>query len=96
MTKPHPETAGHPGPTYEVRLRGHLNPRWATRLAVPTLTQEADGTTTLRGVTEDQAGLHGLLQRVRDLGLTLISVIRVDPAQPTPAPTDAPNQGTDK
>lgn len=88
MTKPTSPPDGHSGRTYEVRLRGHLDPRWAARLDVPTLTHEGDGTTTLRGVTEDQAALHGLLQRVRDLGLTLISVIRVDPAHPTRLPTD--------
>jgi hypothetical protein len=66
--------------TYEVRLRGHLDPRWAARLDVPSLTHEPDGTTTLRGIAVDQAALHGLLQRVRDLGLTLVSVIRVPAA----------------
>jgi hypothetical protein len=76
--------------TYEVRLRGHLDPRWADRLAIPSLTHESDGTTTLGGIAVDQAALHGLLQRVRDLGLTLVSVIRVhatsdDASNPTPA-----------
>ena len=60
--------------TYQVRLRGHLDPRWAARLEVPSLTQESDGTTTLGGIAVDQAALHGLLQRVRDLGLTLVAV----------------------
>ncbi|MBN9317005.1 MAG: hypothetical protein J0I99_14780 [Devosia sp.] len=65
------------GESYEVRLGGHLDPRWAARLDIPGLTHESDGTTMLRATGMDQAALHGLLQRVRDLGLTLISVIRV-------------------
>lgn len=88
MTKPTSQPDRHSGRTYEVRLQGHLDPRWAARLDVPTLTHECDGTTTLGGVTDDQAALHGLLQRVRDLGLAIISVIPVDPANPTRLPTD--------
>jgi hypothetical protein len=81
--------------SYEIRLRGHLDPRWAVRLAVPSLTHEGDGTTTLCTIGVDQAALHGLLHRVRDLGLTLVSVNRVDAASddapnPTPAPQRNP------
>jgi hypothetical protein len=72
-----PEPDRHDGETYEVRIREYLDPRWAIRLAVPILNHESDGTTTLRTIAVDQAALHGLLQRVRDLGLTLVSVIRV-------------------
>ena len=74
--------------TYEIRLRGQLDARWAARLAVPNLTHEADGTTTLHGIAGDQAALHGLLQRVRDLGLTLVSVIRVGSGVPISFPPD--------
>jgi len=63
--------------TYEIRLRGHLDHHWADRLGVPELIHEDGGITLLRGVTEDQAALHGLLQRVRDLGVPLISVIHL-------------------
>jgi hypothetical protein len=70
----------HEPGTYEIRLRGHLDARWASRLGVPGLTHESDGTTILRGIVDDQAALHGLLQRIRDLGLPLISVIRLDSA----------------
>jgi hypothetical protein len=80
-TAPKPDR--HDGETYEVRIREHLDPRWAVRLAVPILNHESDGTTTLRAIGVDQAALHGLLQRVRDLGLTLVSIIRVTPASDT-------------
>ena len=78
------ETPGgqHSAETYEISLRGHLDESWADRLGVPGLTHEADGTTTLSGVSVDQAALHGLLQRIRDLGLPLISVNRIRPDRP--------------
>lgn len=84
------------GQTYEIRLRGHLDPRWATRLAVPSLTHETDGTTTLRATGVDQAALHGLLHRVRDLGITLVSVIRVPSASEHPSNTDPTSQRNQK
>ncbi len=82
MNTPPPGQPGRPErETYEIRLRGHLDARWAARLGVPGLTHESDGTTTLRAVGVDQAALHGLLQRIRDLGVSLISVTPV-PAKP--------------
>jgi hypothetical protein len=60
--------------TYDIRIRGHLDQHWAAQLGVPTLAHDADGTTVLRGVAADQAALHGLLRRIRDLGVTLIAV----------------------
>ena len=65
------------GGSYEIRLKGHLNARWADWFDGLTLTQESDGTTVLSGSVADQAALHGLLTKVRDLGLPLISVTRV-------------------
>ena len=79
MTAPHPDT-------YEIRLLGHLDGRWAERLGVPSLSHETDGTTVLAGISPDQATLHGLLQRIRDLGLPLVSVLRVGPDRPTQHP----------
>ena len=64
------------GGSYEIRLRGHLEPRWADWFDGLTLTQESDGTTVLRGSVVDQAALHGVLGKVRDLGLPLIAVNR--------------------
>jgi hypothetical protein len=66
---------------YEIRLKGHLDARWATWFDGMTLEACSDGTTTVRGRVVDQSALHGLLQRVRDLGLPLISVTRTNPEQ---------------
>lgn len=70
----HPDKAGW----YEIRLQGHLDPRWATRFDGMTLTHSRDGTTLLRGPVVDQAALHGLLHQLRDIGLPLVSVTQVD------------------
>jgi hypothetical protein len=59
---------------YEFRIEGHLNEYWSAWFGGLTLIREDDGTTTLRGAVIDQAELHGLLAKVRDLGATLISV----------------------
>ena len=64
------------GGSYEIRLKGHLEPRWADWFDGLSLTQESDGTTVLSGSVVDQAALHGLLGKVRDLGLPLIAVRR--------------------
>jgi hypothetical protein len=66
---------------YEIRLRGHLEPRWAVWFEALSLTQESDGTTVIRGLVIDQAALHGLLSKVRDLGLPLLALTQVDPNQ---------------
>ena len=66
----------HEGGSYEIRLKGHLNARWADWFDGLTLTRESDGTTVLRGSVVDQAALHGVLGKVRDLGLPLIAVNR--------------------
>ena len=66
---------------YEIRLKGHLDSRWAAWFDGLSLTHESDGTTTLHGPIVDQAALHGVLQKVRDLGLPLVSVTQVDPEQ---------------
>ena len=69
---------------YELRVRGHLEDRWSEWFGDLTLTRESDGTTTLRGPVVDQAALHSLLIKVRDLGMTLISVRAID-GPPRPA-----------
>jgi hypothetical protein len=67
---------------YEIRLKGHLDARWAAWFADLSLIRSSDGVTLLAGPVADQAALHGLLRKVRDLGLPLISVTRVEPHQP--------------
>jgi len=71
---------------YEIRLAGHLDAHWATWFDGLTVSRAADGTTVISGLVTDQAALHGLLQRVRDLGLPLVSVIRVEGDQPHTTP----------
>ena len=69
---------------YEIRLKGHLDERWADRFEGLTITLEEDGNTLLTGPVVDQAALHGLLKRVRDLGMPLLSVNFVNPGQTKP------------
>lgn len=67
------------GDWYEIRVQGRLDDRWRTWLDELDLSHTRDGTTVLRGPVTDQAALHGLLQRLRDLGVHLISVTQIDP-----------------
>ncbi len=62
---------------YEIRLRGHLDTRWAAWFDGLALSREPDGMTVLRGYLADQAALHGLLQKLRDVGMPLISITQV-------------------
>jgi hypothetical protein len=73
---------------YEIRLQGHLAGRWTAWFDGLTLTRESDGTTVIRGAAPDQAALHGLLQKVRDTGLPLVSVTQLEPDAPASPPTD--------
>jgi hypothetical protein len=74
---------------YEIRLKGHLDSRWTAWFDGLSLTNESDGTTIICGPVVDQAALHGLLQKVRDLGMPLVSVTQVESEQPN-APTIGP------
>lgn len=65
---------------YEIRVRGHLAPRWSAWFDGLDLTRTTDGTTVISGTIVDQAALHGLLEKLRDLGIPLISLTT------TPAP----------
>ena len=74
---------------YEIRLKGHLDNRWSAWFDGLTLTTRSDGTTVIHGLVIDQSALHGLLQKVRDVGLPLVSVTRVEADQPD-LPTNEP------
>ena len=76
----------HDSVRYEIRLKGHLDSRWAAWFDGMSLINESDGMTVIRGPMIDQTALHGLLQKLRDLNLPLVSVIQVDL---TAAPTDS-------
>jgi hypothetical protein len=64
---------------YQIRIKGHLGPRWADWFGDVSITLEDNGETLLTGPVVDQAALHGLLRKIRDLGMPLISAIRVKP-----------------
>ena len=84
MTERHTPQGDRPGAgRYQIRLTGHLDARWAVWFDGLTVRHESDGTTVISGPIVDQAALHGLLQRVRDLGLPLVSVTRDEPDPPT-------------
>jgi hypothetical protein len=86
MSERHPARGGRrEAGRYEIRLSGHLDARWATWFDGLSVTHDGDGSTVISGAVADQAALHGLLQRVRDLGLPLLSVTNLDTAQPTPS-----------
>jgi hypothetical protein len=71
---------------YEIRVRGHLEARWASWFDGMTLTKDSDGTTSIHGPVVDQAALHGLLRKLRDTGLPLVSVIQLDQDRPALRP----------
>ena len=71
---------------YQIRIKGHLDPRWTGWFGGLTITLEDNGVTLLTGPVVDQAALHGLLRKVRDLGMPLISVTSIEPGQ-----VDAPD-----
>jgi len=76
----HDETENHHQPgRYEIRLKGHLDTRWAESFEHMSFTHASDGTTILAGPVVDQAALYGLLRQVRDLGLPLLSVVQIGP-----------------
>lgn len=65
---------------YRIVVDGHLEDHWSAWFGDLAVTRHRDGTTSLSGLVPDQAALHGLLGKVRDLGLTLISVEAMDPS----------------
>jgi hypothetical protein len=77
-------TTGSDNPRrYEIRLDGHLGPAWGAWFDGLTLVNEDGGTTAIRGEVVDEAALHGLLRKVRDTGLRLVSVTSIEPNDDT-------------
>ncbi|MDQ4089308.1 MAG: hypothetical protein M3163_03240 [Actinomycetota bacterium] len=64
-------------PQYEIQVRGHLGPRWTAWFDGLSVTNEDGGIAVIRGAVVDQAALHGVLQRLRDIGLPLLSVTQI-------------------
>ena len=64
---------------YEIRVQGHLHARWSAWFDGLTVTNQNNGTTLIRGDVVDQAALHGLLRKLADLGLPLLSVTHIGP-----------------
>jgi hypothetical protein len=88
MSDTHAATEDHNKPgQYEIRIKGHLADRWADWFEGLTITLEEDGVTLLTGPVVDQAALHSLLRKVRDLGVPLLSVNRVEPGPSTTLPS---------
>jgi hypothetical protein len=75
---------------YEVRVVGHLDAHWSAWFDGLSLVNEEGGTTVLQGEVVDEAALHGLLRKVRDSGLPLLSVTRIEPDEPGAHPTRPP------
>jgi hypothetical protein len=83
MTERHATAGDHQeARRYEIRLAGHLDAHWTAWFDGLGVDHAGDGTTVISGLIADQAALHGLLQKVRDLGLPLISVAQVEADQP--------------
>jgi hypothetical protein len=76
-----PRTDPNQPMVYEISITGHLGSQWTDWFEGMTITLDANGNSLLTGPVVDQAALHGLLKKVRDLGMPLISVLRIDPAQ---------------
>ncbi len=78
MSQTYASTEDHDEPRlYEIRIHGHLDEKWAVWFEGLTITLEDNGDTLLTGPVVDQAALHGLLRKVRDLAMPLISVNQV-------------------
>ena len=82
-TEPEAATAdGHPVPQYQIRVAGRLASRWSAWFDGLTIATDDDGTTVIRGPVVDQAALHGLIQKLRDAGIPLVSLTQLPPRTP--------------
>lgn len=83
MSETQASTEDHHEPEhYQLHIKGHLDDQWANWFAGLTVTRKEGGDTLLTGPVADQAALHGLLRKVRDLGIPLVSVNRIEPGRP--------------
>ena len=79
----------HDGDWYEIRIRGRLDERWSAWFDHLDLSHTDDGATVLRGPVADQSALHGLLHKLGDLGVPLLSVAKTGPNNPShPSPSN--------
>ena len=78
MAKHEPKTVPDERPIYEIRIKGHLGAQWTDWFEGLTITLKDDDETLLTGSVIDQAALHGLIRKVRNLGMPLVSVNRVE------------------
>ena len=78
-----PKTDPNQPAVYQIRIKGQMNPQWKVWFEGLAITLDEDGDTLITGPVSDQAALHGLLKKVRDLGLPLVSVCPVEPGLPT-------------
>ncbi len=79
--KVNPETDSDEPAVYQIRIKGHLDPQWADWFDELTIILEDDAETVLTVPVVDQAALHGLLKKLRNLGIPLLSVNRIEPDQ---------------
>jgi hypothetical protein len=79
-------TERNPALEYEIRVAGRIPARWSSWFDGLTVATDDDGTTALRGPIVDQAALHGLLQKLRDVGIPLLSLTQVPSSEPTEPP----------
>lgn len=87
-------TGDHTGTQhYEIRVKGRLGPRWTAWFDGLSLANEDDGITVIRGPVVDQAALHGLLHKLRDVGIPLVSLSQLPPDAPTEPHGLRPNEG---
>lgn len=77
----HPTTDSNPPLVYEIKVEGHLDDQWGDWFGGATITLEGNGDTLITRPVIDQAALYGLLKKVRDLGMPLVSVKRVQPGR---------------
>lgn len=93
---PHPESDPNQPMVYQIRVRSHLDSEWTDWFEGLTITLEKTGHTLLTGPVVDQAALHGLLKKIRDLGMLLISINILEPAASTTLASGQPDAVDDQ